>query len=166
MKKVWWMLWLILSLCGCGQQEVLEQVEDVYQVMASQPGLLMVALPEEAAATVMGSGQASSIYFCDGYTLTVQTVPAGDMDRTVREVTGFSKNRVTMYQTETGAVDRYEAAWTSAGEGGDQVGRMVLLDDGTYHYVVTVMADADAVADLRLAWDTVLDSVSLENTGS
>lgn len=166
MKKMWCLLWLSLLLLGCDRQEVLEQVEDVYEVMAPQQGVLMIALPEEAAATAMGSGQDHSIYFCDGYTLTVQTMPAGDLEETVLEITGYRKDRITMFQTATGAVDRFEAAWTCVGESGDQVGRFVLLDDGAYHYVVTVMADADAVGELRLAWDTVLESVSLQNTGA
>lgn len=166
MKKMWSLFCLTLVLLGCGQQEVLEQIEDVYEVVAPQPGVLLVDFPEEAAATAMGSGQDHSIYFCDGYTLTVQTMPAGDLEETVLEITGYRKDRITMFQTATGAVDRYEAAWTCVGESGDLVGRFVLLDDGAHHYVVTVMADADAVGELRLAWDTVLESVSLQNTGA
>ena len=57
MKKMWCLMVLILVLYGCGQQEVLEQLEDVYEVISLQPEVLLVDLPEEAAATVMGSGQ-------------------------------------------------------------------------------------------------------------
>ena len=35
-----------------------------------------------------------------------------------------------------------------AGEGGDRVGRCVLLDDGHYHYVLTVLMDAGLAGDL------------------
>ena len=166
MKKMWCLMGLILVLYGCGQQEVLEQLEDVYEVISLQPEVLLVDLPEEAAATVMGSGQNHAIYFCDGYTLTIQTMPSGDLERTVMDITGFKKDHITMVQTDSGVADRYEAVWVCAGEAGDQVGRFVLLDDGAYHYVVTVMADAGSMSELRLSWDTVLDSVSLQNTGS
>lgn len=166
MKKCWLLFLAVVMISGCADQEVFEQVEDVYQVMAPQAAVLYVQLPEEAAVTAMGSGQENAIYFCDGYTLTVQTLAGGDLDRTLRQVTGYAAERLTLLQTGTGETERYECAWTSAGEGGDQVGRLVLLDDGANHYAVTVMAPAETAGELSLTWDTVLDSVTLGDTGT
>lgn len=166
MKKC--LLWLlpVLLLWGCGQQEVFEQVEDVYAVSAPQPEKLFVDLPAGAAMTAMGSGEDHAIYFCDGFTLTVQTLAGGDLGRSTVQLTGFLPGQMTLIQTEEGAVKRYVGAWSCAGEEGDQVGRLVLLDDGAYHYAVTVMAPAQDVASLQLAWDTVLGSVSFDRTGT
>lgn len=166
MKKWSIVLLTVLLLSGCAQREVFEQVEDVYQVIAPQPGILLVEIPEDASVSAMGAGQENSIYFCDGYTLTVQTMAAGDLNRTMEDLTGFSTDGFALFQTRDGDVKQYEGTWTCAGEGGDQVGRLVLLDDGDYHYAVTVMASAEDAGDLRLAWDTVLGSVALNDTGT
>lgn len=166
MKKLGIVLVLALLLGGCGTEAVYEPVEDVYQVMAPEAARLRLELPPEAAVLTMGNATAGDIYFCDGYTLTVQTMTGGDLDGTLRAVTGYGRDGLTLLETRDGNCTRLESAWTSAGEGGDQVGRMVLLDDGVYHYVVTVMADAAQAGNLRLAWDTLFDSVSLDRTDS
>lgn len=164
MKKCWLLFLVVLMLSGCGTQEVFEQVEDVYQVVAPQAGRLCVQIPEDAAVTAMGTAQDHAIYFCDGYTLAVQTMAGGDMNRTLRQVTGYEAERLTLFQTRVGEIEGYECVWTSAGEGGDQVGRLLLLDDGVYHYTVTVMADAQKAGDLSLIWDSLLNSVTLDRT--
>ena len=46
-----------------------------------------------------------------------------------------------MIETAQAGAKRYVAVWTSAGEAGNQVGRCAILDDGSYHYVLSVMAD-------------------------
>ena len=154
---------LALALCGCADQTVYEQVGDVYAVIAPEPAEIVVALPEDAAVLTAGGAENGYLYFCDGYTLTVQTLAGGDLDGTFRDLTGFSEEDLTVVSA---APDRYECVWTCAGEGGDQVGRMVLLDDGVCHYAVTVMADAADAGDLRQTWDAIMASVSLEDTGT
>lgn len=166
MKKWLLLLPMVMLLMGCGQQEVFEQVEDVFQVAAPLPGTVSLDIPNEAMVTALAQSKDSAIYFCDGYTLTVQTLPGGDMDRTVTEVTGYTQKQITLLHTAIGEVDRYEGTWTCMGEGGDQVGRLILLDDGDHHYAVTVMAPADKAGELSLIWDSVLDSVTLDNTGT
>lgn len=151
-----------LILFGCGSQEVFEQVEDVYAAEVFRSAQVLLELPEDAAVLTM-NGADGTIYFCEGYTLTVQTLAGGDLDGTFRTLTGFSKDDLTVMNP---AQDRYEAVWTSAGDGGDQVGRLVLLDDGVYHYGVTVMADAKTAGELRGIWSQILDSVSLAHTDS
>ena len=161
MKKC--LLWLlpVLLLWGCGPQEVFEQIGDVYEVIGIPPQAVAVDLPGDAVVHTLGSGQDNAIYFCDGYTLTVQTLAGGDLNRSIGELTGFPLENMTLYQTGNGAVRRYVGTWTCLGETGEQVGRLVLLDDGNYHYAVTVMAPAESVSALQLTWDTVLGSVSL-----
>lgn len=162
MKKIW--LWILpLLLAGCGSAEVFEPVEDQYLIQTPQAQLVSLEMPEEAAVTAMGDAE-NVLYFCDGYVLSVQTLAGGDLDRSFRQLTGYGKDRLTVLKTGDGETDRYECAWSSTGETGDQVGRLVLLDDGTYHYAVSVMAEAEAAGALQDVWEWLLGSVTLADT--
>ena len=50
----------------------------------------------------------------------------------------------------------------SAGEEMDQVGKAVILDDGEYHYAVTVMVPAAQAKDLTDNIHQILNSIYLE----
>ena len=93
--------------------------------------------------------------------LTVQTFEAGDLEKTGREVCGYSSDALQLMQTRDGELRRIDWVWTCAGEGGDQIGRAMVLDDGSYHYCLTAMADADTVGSLEERWDRVFSSFSL-----
>ena len=163
MRKFWIWLLPVLALWGCAVEPDLEVISDDYVIATEPASAVWVMWPEEAEAMAEGLGE-DRIYFCNGYTLTVQTLAAGDLDRTLRNVTGFDADRLTLWQTEENGLTRYECAWSCAGEGGDQVARLVLLDDGTYHYAVCVMADADKAGKLTELWNQVLETVSLGDT--
>jgi VCBS repeat-containing protein len=60
--------------------------------------------------------------------------------------------------TKQAETDRYESVWSAVGEGEDQVGRLVILDDGNYHYAVTVMAPAETAGELTKTWQKLLNS--------
>ena len=65
-------------------------------------------------------------------------------------------------ETKLGGVKRYEWTWTGMGESGAQVGRAAVLDDGDYHYCVTVMADEAAAGSLDAQWDALFASMGLK----
>ena len=71
-----------------------------------------------------------------------------------------------------GNAKRYDCVWTAAGEGEDQVGRACILDDGSFHYVVSVMAGQSRSGELQPVWQDIFDSFRLAdpsiefNTGS
>ena len=165
MKKVFVMLLLPVLLLGCAAEPVFEAVEDVYAKGEMQPGTLEVMIPEKAAVLTAAADSSEQLYFCDGYTMTVHTLEGGDLDSSFRTLTGYGMDALTVLETLRGEVSCYSCAWVSAGESGDQVGRLVLLDDGVYHYAVTVMAAADRAGDLAEAWDQILSRVSLSDTG-
>ena len=166
MKKCWVLLALALVLSGCGTQETFETLSDHYAQQASAVLYeVKVALPEEAAVPAMEAQDGSKLYLCDGYTVTVQTMEAGDLDRTVRNTTGYSKDSLTVMQTQKDGVKRYECVWSAAGEGEDAVGRAVIMDDGACHYVVSVMANYTQAGELSATWKHILDSVELISTG-
>lgn len=159
MKKLCFLVAFVLLMAGCQAAQTFERVEDVY---GSQPQMaprqVTLLLPEEVQTIASDSGR---LYLCDGYDVTVETLASGDLSRTVQQLTGFSTDALTMLQTAAAGVDRYECVWTAAGENGDTVGRAVVLDDGQYHYCVTVMGNAKTAGELSTQWQTLLSSVHL-----
>ena len=165
-RKIWIVLVALAALLpGCASQPVFEQVQDVYAPVELPAGTVTLQLPGDAAVFTAGEENGNALYFCDEYTLSIQTLEGGNLSGTLEAMTGYSLSALTVMETERSAAACYECVWASAGEGGDQVGRLLLLDDGIYHYVVTVMADADAAGALRETWDALFSSVSL-NTAS
>lgn len=165
MKRLWILLLCVFLLGGCGAKETFETVDDSFVSPVSAPmKQVSLSLPKEAAISVMDNGEGGRLYLCDGYVLTVQTMDSGDLQKTLRETTGFSKENLTLMETDHYGTTRYDCVWTSAGETGDQVCRAAILDDGNCHYVVSVMAPAETAGQLRQTWQSLLDSISLIST--
>ena len=160
MKKWTVLLVLLLFLTGCGGEKDFETVGDVYAPETLTPRQVMLTLPDDAAAQTISSDD-GRLYLCDGYTVTVQTLQGGDLEKTVREVTGFSPDRLTLLETEKDGFSCYSCVWSAAGEGGDQIARTVILDDGNFHYAVTAMADSTSAGQLSDTWLALFRSVSL-----
>ena len=160
MKKLGILFGLLLLLTGCGGNEVFENVEDVYAPITQTPMKLSLQLPESAAITTV-SGGSGTLYVCDDFTVAVETFQGGDLQRTVKTVTGFTLDRLTVIQREKDGITAYRCVWTSAGEGGDQVARSLILDDGAFHYAVTVMASAENASALEDGWQEIFSSVTL-----
>lgn len=161
MKKLCLLLGCVLFLSGCGAAETFETIGDVYAGQeTAQPRQVLLEIPDEAAAQAIQS-EDGTLYLCDGYEITLQIMAAGDLNRTMRSLTGFGSDALTMIETGLTEAARYECVWTAAGEGGDMVGRAVVLDDGAYHYCVTVMAGAEEAGSLRDTWQTLLNTFAL-----
>ena len=165
MKILCLVLIVAVLFSGCAAQPAFETIIDQLEMpVMAQMQKLNVALPKEATAPTLQSEDTGALYLCDGYTLSVQTLEGGDLDATMRNLSGFSKEQLTVMTTEKHGVRRYDCVWTAAGEGGDQVARAVILDDGYYHYAVSVMADFASAGDLAQTWKDILDSVSIGDT--
>lgn len=158
--RVWVLVLCMLLLCGC-TADVFETIGDgnIVQV-AAVAGTLSLALPADAAVQTM-EGTSGKIYFCDGYEITIETFSAGDLERTVKLLTGFEKEDLALIETRRGNTACIEGVWSAAGETGDQVGRMLILDDGAYHYCVCTMAPAESAAKYTDHWKSLMDSVTL-----
>ncbi len=153
----------VLLLCGCAT-DVFETVGDGENVAAvAQAAQLMLELPEDAAAQTM-DGTNGTLYFCEEYEIMVETFGSGDMQRTVKALTGFDMAELALVRTVRSGVPCVEGAWSAAGEGGDQVGRFLILDDGAYHYCVSVMAEADRAGACADSWQKLLSSAALAQT--
>jgi hypothetical protein len=163
LKKICWLLLIMMLLCGCSPQQTLETVNDELLLATAAPQKeLTVKLPADAASSALSSDDGDQLYFCDGYTVMLQTSPSGDLNRTVSRLCGFDRTRLTVMETKLGGLRRYDWTWTSAGEGSTQVGRAAVLDDGDYHYCMTVMADEANISELDGRWDALFASMNLK----
>lgn len=162
------MLKRIMILCllgflfsGCAVQETFETIaDDIVVSAAAEKRTVMLGLPEEAAAPAMESEEGAQVYLCDGYELTVEILPAGDMDKTMRKLTGFSADELMLIRTGN-AVTRYDCVWSCQAEEGELVGRAAVLDDGSYHYALSVLAPAETAGDLESVWNEIFTVFSL-----
>lgn len=160
--KIFLCVLLALLLTGCTQPKDFETMSDSY----IEPELPLAQkvdfqLPEDAAKAVLESAGTGTLYLCDGYSVAVLTLPAGNLDATLREVTGYGRDKVQLWERKEGDISRFSCVWASAGEGGDQMGKATILDDGNYHYVLSVMAAAEDAGELADTWQQLMDSFSI-----
>lgn len=160
MKIIMVILALMLMLAGCSAPEF-EGVGDVYAPDGEvKMQNMKFDLPEDADTQVM-EGDAGKLYFCDGYEIMSQTFVSGDLDNTLRQLSGYDRSRVTVFQTKQSGLDRYDCVWVSASDRGDQVNRAVVLDDGRYHYCLSVTAAATEAGSLQQSWQSLFASICL-----
>lgn len=161
MKKCVWILLLGFLLTGCGAEETFETIsDDIALSVMAQPGSISVQLPGETALPVIENDN-GRIYVCNDYEIVIQTMESGDLEETMQVVSGYGKEELTVMETFADGVSRYEFVWAAAGETGDRVGRGVILDDGSYHYCLSVLRDADADEKSQVNWDHVFSSFCL-----
>ena len=159
MKK-WILILLMILLTGCGAEETFETVADelVLPVMA-QTRFVCVDLPGETALPVIENDH-GRIYVCNDYEIVLQTVESGDLESTIQAVSGLSQDDITVMETMADGVARYEFVWAAAGEGGDRSGRAAILDDGNYHYCLSVLC-CTGNEKSQINWDQVFSSFQL-----
>lgn len=161
MRKIGVVLVLALFLTGCGTEVTLETVADeMVQSVSVQPREVQVELPEEAVLPAMES-DTGVLYMCKDYDVSIQTLDGGDMEKTIQDISGYSSEELTVMQTSDGDFTQCEFVWTTAGESGDQVGRAAVIDDGSYHYVLSVMADAEVTQQYKEIWNGMFESFTL-----
>ena len=163
MKRILILCFFLFIHTGCAAQETFETVSDVLGPEPNpEPAAVEFLMPEDAAAPVFHS-DGGRLYFCDGYEIMVETLESGDLNRTVATLTGFDADSLTILQTGNNQAQRYECVWTAAGEGGDQVGRTVILDDGSYHYCISFTALATDAGSLQETWQEIASSFQLSS---
>ena len=161
MKKLFWALLPLLLLAGCAARETMETLGDIpVEGTAAAPRQVCVNLPDEAAVPTAES-DSGRIYLCKDYEIIIQTLEAGDLDETIRTLSGYDRDSLTVMKTRVEGADRYDFVWATAGENGERLGRAVILDDGNYHYTMTVLKDAEATNKTQVVWRTVFESFSL-----
>ena len=165
MKKVWIFLFVAILLSGCSK-EALETVSDVpVAPAAAMKQQVYVQLPKELSSPTLQSEETGALYLCDDYFVTVETVEAGDLAKTIQNTTGLRKENLQIMETKQDDVKRYQWVWTSNAETGTQIGRGCILDDGAYHYVLTAQADERAAEKVQSAWKEIFASFQLAEKG-
>ena len=160
MKKLFWVLLPLLLLAGCAARETMETLGDIpVEGTAAAPRQVSVNLPDEAAVPTAES-DSGRIYLCKDYEIIIQTLEAGDLDETIRTLSGYDRDSLTVMKTRVEGADRYDFVWATAGENGERLGRAVILDDGNYHYCMSVLRPAEAEVS-QIIWDDVYHSFSL-----
>ncbi len=161
MRRLWVLLPLVILLGGCGTEETFETIaDDLAQPVMAQRRAIAVELPEDAVAPVLESGQ-EQVYLCADYEIMMETLSAGDVGATVRHISGYDRENLTVLKTRQDDAVRYDFVWVSAGEEGDRLGRAVILDDGQYHYCMSVLRNAEPETSSQIVWSQVFSSFRL-----
>lgn len=162
MKKVWLILLIMLMMTGCGCTETFDTIADEYIIpVSAETRQTVVAMPEEASVMTAQTDH-GIICLCDGYEILTETFPAGDLDRTICNVTGYHPDELTVLETVQNGFRRHDMVWCSAGEQGNRLGRAAILDDGNYYYVLTVIADEENSGGISAEVDQLFSSFELE----
>ncbi len=160
MKKWNVILMLMVLLSGCRTEQTMETVaDDILVPVIAEPARISVALPGETALPVMENDN-GRVYICNEYEIQIQTMDAGNVAETLRTLSGMDLEDVTLVQTCSDGISRYEFVWAAAGEAGDQTGRAVILDDSSYHYCMSVLHPTDSDKS-HVNWDQVFSSFAL-----
>lgn len=162
MLKKWLLVFLCLLLTGCSAA-TFETLGDIphQQVAAPTPRKVVLQMPENSVQAVW-SQEGDTMYLCENYTVYLQTFPGGDLNDTIRQLSGFERDRVRLMETRCADHSRYEWVWISAGEGGDTVNRCAVLSDGDFHYALTISADTATAGVLAEEWNGLMSSFCLE----
>lgn len=160
-KKLWFALIFPLILAGCGSRETMETIADpVVELVAPKPAQVSVRLPDDAVVPVLES-QREQIYTAEDYEIILETLSAGDLTSTVRHLSGYEPEELTILETAQDDGCRYEFVWAAAGEKGERLGRAVVLDDGSYHYCLSAVWDADSQKNTQIVWEDLFSSFCL-----
>lgn len=162
MKKILLLIFVGLLMTGCSSADTFETLGQIQHHPDDTPTMasILLSLPDTAAEQTFGGGP-DTVYECDGYTLVLQTLAAGDFSRTIRTICGFSPEKLTMMESSMEQGKRYDWVWTAAGENGDLVCRASVLDDGNYHYCIYTLAPAELAGTLAQEWNTLFSSFCL-----
>lgn len=141
MKK--WIVFLCLAvfLSGCTAPDF-ETVTDLPEDFTPvQPRQVIVELPEAALAGFQPSDtQCQRIY--EDFSVVLEVVSGGNLCATLTQFTGCTPENLVVLSTRQAEYQRYDTVFTSAGEGCDMIGRLCVLDDGLYHYVLCIQTTA------------------------
>ena len=161
MKRFCLLMVIACFLCGCNKVQTFETVADeMILSVSAQPRQILLTLPEETLLPAMET-DSGTLYLCDGYDVAVQTLESGDLDATVRSISGFGSDDLTVIKTQCGDCACYEFVWTATTELGEQIGRARILEDGEYHYVLSTTAPAKKGAEYQEIWNGIFDSFAV-----
>lgn len=161
MKKVWCFVLSAVLLAGCGAQSAMETVADELDVpVMASPRQVIVDLPQEAEIAAMES-ENGRLFLCDDYTVSIETMSSGDLDATLKSLTGRGEDSITLVQTQQGSCTRYDFVWAGTDDDGEFTGRGSILDDGVYHYCLSLVRPLERLNSSQVVWKQVFNSFSV-----
>ena len=161
MKKLCvWILAAVL-LAGCSSQSYETRAAPCAAEPVATAGTICIRLPDGVSVPTLSTQTGDRIYIADDYEVCLQTMEGGDISTTLKSCTGYDRSNLTVLETEKDGMKRYDCAWTAAGEGTQTVGRMTVLDDGNFHYVLSVTAPADSAQSMLSAWTELSESFQI-----
>ena len=163
MKK--WILGMVLLFgvffCGCNGAESFEVLGDeIGEFPVAEPAKVELKIPEDGTLDVM-SGSDWQYYEGEHYQIILQTYPSGNLSQTLQNITGYNKDNLSVMEISGEGIDKFLCAWSAVSEEGELVGRCTVLDDGVYHYCLSVLVDAEVSGEIRDAVDAVFATYSL-----
>ena len=161
MKKLWCGAVLACFLAGCTAEMTMETVADEQVLSQSVVQEIRVDLPAETVLPVMET-DTGEIYICRDFEVWVETLPGGDLQRTVGLLTGFDLNDVTVMERQVEGKNRYDVAWSCVGETGPEVGRASIISEGEYHYCLAVQTPEENADQCREMFNGMFESFTLE----
>ena len=154
--KILMVLLLSVVLCGCQGQRDYETLSDAYvQPNVPAMGEITLLLPTSAEVVTMESEENGKLWLCEEYWVCLQTWQAGDLKKTLHALTGQSEEDLDLIKLDNAQSKRYECVWLSTGENGDQINRAIILDDGNYHYALTLHTAAETAGVLAPQWKNI-----------
>ena len=139
----WWMIVICLVfLTGCSAQPVWETVED--GIPAELPVLQTYEISLDVPMTFLGGSRKDSLYACGSVEVHTTSFYAADLDAAVRQLSGFSAEKLNIVKTHRNVLPEYQFAWYSETEEGGRLYRADLLMDDTLCYAVICSAPETA----------------------
>ena len=162
MKRVLIVCMMVFLLAGCKTQETFETVEDAIPVEpVASPMQFFAVLPDATATPTFQDDHGGELYVCQDYTISKQILESGDLEKTVRTLTGQGTQDLQIIETNQEGCERYDFVWTAAGEDGLQLGRACILDDGNYHYTLSTMVREETADNFRETLQEMFQSCAL-----
>lgn len=166
MKRLLVLMMAAALMSGCAAEPVYETIgnamEDTQPVIS--PGKIELVLPEEAEMQVIEDEYGSKSYRIGDREVWTQICDGGDVSATLEKVTGIRADALTVMEHQVLDMPCHEIAWITTNEEGTFVARTAVLDDGNYHYCVSLMmpeADAEKLGD---SFSELLSGVSISGT--
>ena len=101
MKKLCVTAALVLMLSGCGAPESFETISDLYDEPPMQPAQQTSLLLAEEAVNIQREADGDRIFLCDDFCVMVQTFSSGDLDATIRSITGYPKDKLMVMERQS-----------------------------------------------------------------
>ena len=164
MKKLWWLIFAVLMICGCTADPVYETMGNVWDnpQVQSEPASIEFGLPDDAQMEVMESDGLARSYRIGEWMLWTEICNGGDVEATMEALTGLEDPRIISHPA--GVYTCYETAWAVGEEAGEFLVRTAVIPKGQYHYCLSIKYPQEDAVQVGSFFTEILNNVSLKNT--